>query len=164
MPDDTALMFLWANDVELAHMNGPYRPVDLASHNASLANLEQDQSKVLFAIRSQTEQQMLGYIKISNISSIFRSAEIGIVIGNKLDRNQGYGSQALCLAMHFCWNDLNLRRLSLFVCGDNPAAIRAYSKAGFAVEGAMKEAAFVNGRYVDITIMGCLVKNAVAED
>lgn len=159
MPDDTAQMFLWENDIELAHLNGSYLPTDLMSYNASLSNLGQDKSKVFFAIRSQGDRRFLGYIKISSISPVFRSAEIGLVIGSQIDRGQGYGSEALRLAMRFCWNDLNLRRLSMFVFGDNPAALRSYSKAGFAIEGVMKEAAFVNGRYSDITLMGYLAKD-----
>jgi hypothetical protein len=61
-PDDVLQLFTWVNDIELAHLNGPYRPVDLMSHNASFANLENDQSKVVFAIRSQDSRRFLGYI------------------------------------------------------------------------------------------------------
>ena len=52
--------------------------------------------------------------------------------------------------------ELNLQRVGLYVFGDNPGAIRAYARAGFEVEGVLRRAAYIDGAYSDITVMGCL--------
>ena len=39
LPEDSAQMFQWSNDVELAHWNGPYRPVDWITHSNWFANI-----------------------------------------------------------------------------------------------------------------------------
>ena len=56
----------------------------------------------------------------------------------------------------FCWNELNLQRLSLLIAGQNEPAMRAYKKAGFQQEGVLKRSIYANGAYLDGTIMGLL--------
>jgi len=156
LPEDCGPMFQWTNDVDLAHMNGPYRPVDWINHSNWFSNIGKEPSKTVLAIRLLADRRLIGYVQIANIHAVFRSAEIGIAIGAEADRNQGYGAEALKLATHFCWQDLNLRRLALMIFGANERAVRAYAKVGFQHEGLLRQAAYVDGRYVDITVMGLL--------
>lgn len=51
---------------------------------------------------------------------------------------------------------LALERVTLRIHGDNPAAVRCYVAAGFTVEGVLRRAAFLNGRRVDVTLMGAV--------
>jgi len=36
----------------------------------------------------------------------------------------------------------------------NTRALKTYASAGFVKEGVMRDAAFVNGRFVDVVVMG----------
>jgi RimJ/RimL family protein N-acetyltransferase len=81
---------------------------------------------------------------------------MGLTIGAAQDRGRGLGREAMRLGLTYCWDGLALERVTLRVYGDNPAAIRCYGHAGFAVEGIMRGAAFLAGRRVDVTIMGAL--------
>ena len=47
-------------------------------------------------------------------------------------------------------------RVWLRVFADNARAIRAYKKAGFVEEGVMREAMHIDGRYVDMAILGII--------
>lgn len=153
VPDDAAAMFRWLNDPELVRATGPYRPVDWASHQAWFDSVGRDQGKVVFAIRRKTGGQMVGYIQIVNIHPVFCSAEIAVIIGEAAQRRQGLGLDALRLAMRFCWNDLNLQRLTALLFGENPAGTALYHKAGFQPEAVLREAAFIDGRDIDIHIL-----------
>jgi RimJ/RimL family protein N-acetyltransferase len=99
---------------------------------------------------------LLGYLQLTEIHPVFRSAVIGLTIGDPANRGKGYGQEALRLCIDFSWKDLNLQRLSLMIAGKNEPAARAYSKVGFQQEGVFKRAIFANGVYVDATIMGLL--------
>ena len=77
LPEDSAQMFQWSNDVELAHWNGPYRPVDWITHSNWFANIGKEQTKVVLAIRRRGDNRFLGYVQIANIHPVFRAAEIG---------------------------------------------------------------------------------------
>ena len=51
---------------------------------------------------------------------------------------------------------LNLNRIFLNVFENNPRAIRAYEKAGFVLEGRLRQAEFKDGKYIDILVMSIL--------
>ena len=153
---DAPLMFNWLNTLTLAHQNGTYRPNDQMAFDRWFAALGDDRSKVMFGIRAREDLRLLGYIQITNIHAVCRTAELGILMGSPDDRNKGFGQEALRLALAFCWNDLNLNRLTLYVHGHNPAAIHAYEKVGFVTEGRMRQGGYVDGNFVDITVMGLL--------
>ena len=50
----------------------------------------------------------------------------------------------------------NLRRIHLQAIATNAGAIRAYTKAGFVVEGRLRQHAWVRGAYEDVVLMGIL--------
>jgi RimJ/RimL family protein N-acetyltransferase len=49
-----------------------------------------------------------------------------------------------------------MRRIHLQAIASNTAALRSYEKAGFVVEGRLREHAWVRGGYEDIVLMGIL--------
>jgi RimJ/RimL family protein N-acetyltransferase len=54
------------------------------------------------------------------------------------------------------FESLNLNRIMLVVYDDNARAIRAYEKAGFVLEGSMRQARYRHGKYGDELIMSIL--------
>ena len=153
---DAAMIFNWLNTVSLMHLNGNYIPVSQRSFDEWFGGIGKDSSRVVFSIRKHGNLEFLGYIQLTEIHPVFRSAVIGIIIGDPAHRGQGYGQEALTLCTGFCWKELNLQRLSLMIAGKNEPAMRAYKKAGFEQEGVLKRAIFANGVYMDATIMGLL--------
>jgi RimJ/RimL family protein N-acetyltransferase len=156
VPDDFGPLFCWINDVAAARLDFAYRPVDMMAHQQWWDSLGKDAAKVVFAIRKTTEPVIIGYVQITGINSVHRSAELGIRIGDEKNRGQGYGKEALRLAVQFCWNHLNLNRVQLIVFKHNHRAIGAYKAAGFKKEGVLRRAAFIDGGWVDLTVMAAL--------
>jgi RimJ/RimL family protein N-acetyltransferase len=168
IPADFPAMFCWANDVAAARLNLGYRPVDFLTHKEWCEGFGRDQTRVNFAIRRLDDPAIIGLLEILNISPVHRSAEIGLRIGDETHRGRGYGKEALSLGLAFCWNHLNLNRAQLIVLRHNERALRAYRAAGFAEEGVMRSAAFVDGEWTDLVIMGALrpaqAQRCVADD
>jgi len=154
--EDFGPLFCWINDVAAARLDFAYRPVDMVAHQQWWDSLCKDQTRVVFAIRRATEPSIIGYIQINGINSVHRSAEIGIRIGEEKNRGQGYGKEALRLAVEFCWNHLNLNRVQLVVFKHNVRAISAYKAVGFRKEGVLRKAAFIGGGWVDLCVMAAL--------
>lgn len=153
---DAAIIFNWYNTVSLMRLNCNYVPVSQRFFEEWFGGIGKDPSHIVFSIRKHGNLALLGYIQLTEIHAVFRSAVLGITIGDPANRGKGYGQEALKLCIGFSWNDLNLQRLSLLIIGDNQPAMRAYKKVGFEQEGVLKRAAFTNGAYVDATIMGLL--------
>jgi len=156
VPEDFSPVFCWLNDVAAARLDLAYRPVDMMSHQQWWQGLGKDQTKVVFAIRKLADPTIIGYVQISGINSVHRSAEIGIRIGEEKNRGQGYGKEALRLAVDFCWKHLNLNRVQLIVFKHNERALRAYKAVGFQREGLLRKAAFIGGDWVDVVLMATL--------
>jgi RimJ/RimL family protein N-acetyltransferase len=156
VPEDHAAMYCWANDVVAARLDGTFRPVNLSDVVHQCESSGKDASRVMFAIRKRAETAIIGYLHIQNINSVHHSAEIGIRIGSDKNRGNGYGTDALTLALDYCWRHLNLNRVGLIVFRNNPRAIGAYKAAGFRVEGRLKKFFFIDGAWVDVLVMAAL--------
>ena len=154
--EDFGPLFCWINDVAAARLDFAYRPVDVVAHQQWWDSLGKDQTRVVFAIRTPQDPAIIGYVQINGINSVHRSAEIGIRIGEEKHRGQGYGKEALRLAVEFCWNHLNLNRVQLVVFKHNVRAISAYKAVGFRKEGVLRKAAFIGGGWVDLCVMAAL--------
>jgi RimJ/RimL family protein N-acetyltransferase len=153
VPEDYGAMYCWANDVAAARFDGTFRPVNLSDVVHQCESAGKDPSRVMFAIRKRTETAIIGYLHIQNISSVHRSADIGIRIGEEKNRGHGFGKEALTMALDYCWQHLNLNRVGLIVFRNNPRALSAYKAAGFRVEGRLKKFFFIDGAWVDVLLM-----------
>lgn len=156
LPEDTGQLFVWFNDVDAARLDLAFRPTDWMAYKAWLDGLAGSTTQIVFAIRKLFEPQIIGFVVFKNIQQIHRSTEIGIRIGVEAERGKGYGKRALELALNYAWNHLNLHRVSLTVFGHNTRAIAAYRAAGFVEEGRLRDAAYIDGEWVDVIPMAVL--------
>jgi diamine N-acetyltransferase len=91
-----------------------------------------------------------------NINWRHRSGELQIRIGDAASRGRGLGTEAVRLLCDFGFADLNLHRIYLHVFASNSRAIGAYEKAGFVREGLLRQAAYIDGQWVDVVLMGLI--------
>ncbi len=150
--EDGETLFRWINDPDTVRFNAPYKPVHWENHKDWISSLGKASTKVAFAIR--VDGELVGVTQLIDIDPIHRSAELTIRIGDEANRGRGYGTEALKLLLAFAWKDLNLHRVWLRVFSNNERAIKAYVRAGFTREGVMREAAHIDGRYVDVCVLG----------
>lgn len=153
---DAPALFNWINDRELVLFNAPFRPVHEASHSEWLKGLAQRRDLVAFAIRLRRGGSLIGICQLTGINQVSRSADLQIRIGVTGARGKGLGLEAVQLLLSFGFRDLNLHRIALQVFATNTRAIKTYAAAGFRREGVLRDAAFVDGRFVDVCVMARL--------
>lgn len=153
---DAPALFAWINDRELVLFSSSYRPVHETSHRAWVAGLAQRRDLVAFGIRMKGSGRLIGVCQLTAINPVTRSADLQIRIGVAASRGKGLGEEAVRLLVAFGFRDLNLHRIALQVFATNRAAITTYQRAGFRHEGTMRDAAFIDGRFVDISVMAIL--------
>ena len=159
LPEDASSAFLWTNDIESNALDLPYKPVDGVSFSNWLASFQGDPSRVLFIIRVANRGEAVGTLMLSGIHPVNRCADLGIRIGREKDRGRGIGAAACRLALTYAWEHLNLARVQLRVQAENPRAVGAYMRAGFALEGRHPKAAFVAGAWHTMLTMAALNPN-----
>lgn len=110
------------------------------------------------------EYRPIGTCQFHNIDWRNRSAEIGIMIGEKTFWNQGYGTETMRLLLLHGFDTLNFHRIWLQVYEKNKRGIRAYEKAGFQHEGKYRQAHYQNGQYFDVYLMSVLKNEWVQQN
>lgn len=157
--DDLPLFVRWLNDREVYQNLLVRSPISQAGeenwYEQHLARPAYTRT-LLIEVELEAGWTPIGTIGFHDIDWINRSAEFGIMIGEKSQWNRGWGRQAVRLLLYQGFANLNLHRIYLYVHADNPRAIRAYQAAGFQVEGTLRQDIFKNGEYVDALLMGIL--------
>ncbi len=164
VPADAARFAEWNNDSEyLRQMDTDYaRPRNEQDFVEETQALRSDSNGVLFHIHTLAEDRMIGFVAIHGIEWNNQAGKISIGIGDPEYRGQGYGTDAMRLALRYAFEELNLHRLGLNVNANNPGAIRVYEKLGFRHEGVVREAIHRDAEWVDRLYMGLLRSEWVA--
>jgi RimJ/RimL family protein N-acetyltransferase len=84
------------------------------------------------------------------------TAELGIMIGDRDYWGRGYGREVVRLLLRYGFHYLGLRRIALTTHAKNERAIRCYLACGFVEEGRPRQAAWIEGEYVDLVEMSIL--------
>jgi RimJ/RimL family protein N-acetyltransferase len=79
-----------------------------------------------------------------------------IVVGDPALRGLGIGTDVMRRFLRVCFDHLGLHRAQIFVDEDNAVAIACYQKAGFQVEGLMREATKIGSNYISWHSMSIL--------
>lgn len=157
--EDVKLFYQWVNDPEVTRGLVLYLPMSLPEEERWYERIqERDPRERPFAIdlHDAGGWRLIGNCGAFNLEWIYRSAELGIMIGDKSVWDQGLGTRVMVLLLRHCFETLNLNRVGLQVYASNTRARRSYVKAGFVEEGCMRQALFKGGRYHDLYIMSVL--------
>jgi RimJ/RimL family protein N-acetyltransferase len=158
----------WLNDPEVNEGLGMYLPLSTSDEEQwfnSVSRMQPDEKPLSIEIKQGRGWRLVGNVGFFNLEWTNRSSEFGIFIGDKTIWNRGYGTEAVQLLLQHGFETLNLHRIFLRVFSTNPRARRSYEKAGFILEGTLREAVYRHGRYADVHIMSVLRSewNAVPE-
>jgi len=177
--EDLPIFKKWINDPEVRQGLGVYLPLSSEDEEEWFEGVRKhqpDERNLVIEVRQPGESsalpgeptgqpgqgpgeaawQMIGGCSFFRLDSRNRSAEFGIMIGDKNYWNHGYGTEAVHLLVQHGFSTLNLNRIHLRVLEDNPRAIRAYEKVGFIHEGRQRQAEYKHGRYLDLLVMSIL--------
>ncbi|GAA4418051.1 spermidine N1-acetyltransferase [Actinokineospora soli] len=99
--------------------------------------------------------EAVGVVELVEIDHIHRNAEFQIIVSPD-HQGRGHATAATDLALDYAFAVLNLHKVYLIVDVENRGAIRIYERAGFRVEGELREEFFANGRYRDALRMSVL--------
>ena len=147
----------WLNDFETTDYIG--RSADLVSLKAEEKWLEDNAiGEASFVIVTLEENKIIGTISIEKINHLHRTGTLGIFIGDKDYRENGYGTEAIRLILEYGFRYLNLNNIDLRVMDFNERAIKCYKKCGFKECGRRRQAHFLNGKYYDSRFMEILAE------
>ena len=156
----------YVNDPEVMQYSNQYQPISEAAQEEWFAGLGRAHDSVWFALDDVRgdEAKLVGTCCLVGIDWVSRLAELRIRIGDKSAWGCGLGTEATRILVNYAFEDLNLERVWLRVFEMNPRAIRMYEKVGFVQEGRLRRASFIQGKMVDVLLMGMLKDEWGAQD
>jgi RimJ/RimL family protein N-acetyltransferase len=154
-PSDLPDYQRWLNDPEVIRYLKIYAPLSMADEEDWHAASRDDPNQMVLAIDAEAGQH-IGNLALMHINWKDRTAELGIVIGDKSQWGKGYAQDAIQTLLTFAFSEMNLNRVYLRVYADHAPAIEAYRKCGFTQEGRLREEIYAEGMYHDMLVMGIL--------
>jgi RimJ/RimL family protein N-acetyltransferase len=109
-----------------------------------------------YSIVELSSSRLIGFTTFSALDGDNGSVMFHITIGERDAWGRGLGTEATQLMLQHAFERLGLHRVGLAVFSYNTRAIRAYEKAGFRVEGRLREAIQRQGEFFDEVQMGIL--------
>lgn len=152
--DDLDVLFAIAADLDTWEERNPQAPAPLTRERFDArraAGPGADAAEFVVDV----DGRAVGTVSLFGVDAYARHAEVGIALAADA-RGRGIGTAALVQVVEFGFTRRNLRRVHLQAVASNAAGLRAYEKAGFVVEGRLREHAWVRGGYEDVVLMGAL--------
>jgi len=148
--EEAPLFQAWLNDPENHQYLQRFRPLNLAEERQFLGSIHEKSGDHLFGIALREGERLIGTCGLHGAALPNRSAELGILIGDRDAQGKGLGAEAIRLLLDYGFGTLGLHRVSLHVYANNARGIRCYEKSGFRREGVRREARWWAGRWWDI--------------
>jgi RimJ/RimL family protein N-acetyltransferase len=148
----------WFRDAETTQYLALRAPFSKAMEEQWFAGMVERQGKTdwHFVICLIADGRAIGTAGLHQYDGENGSAAFGISIGEKSEWNRGLGTDALRAICDFGFGQLRLERIWLEVYAPNLRAQRSYQKAGFVLEGTLRNAHFADGQYWDVLLFSLL--------
>lgn len=155
----------WISDPEviLYSMSAFQELTTLEQVDEWLTRTLQDPKSLNLGIYLTATNELIGYAGISNISRVNRSGEYFILVGEKRYWGQGVGTAVTRQVVSRGFEDLGLQRIMLTVSEPNKGGVKAYQRAGFRLEGRLRNACYRHNAFHDKLVMAVLQQEWPAE-
>lgn len=153
--DDFDPMMAAMADPEVTRFTGSRGEVEEEQYREWLRTRKDQTDRLDLAIVDRATGACVGEAVLNDWSPQDESCGFRILIGPQ-GRGRGLGTEATALIVGYGIEELGLHRIELTVFAFNPRARRAYEKAGFVLEGRLRDALLWDGERVDNLYMSVL--------
>ncbi len=162
--DDVAALHALMADREVTVLTGSTHTSESAAPNPwtveelrqIYAGWAERSDRHVWAIVDLAADAVVGEVLLTDLDEGNQSCGFRIWIAGATGR--GLGTEATRLALRQAFESDGLHRVQLEVYAFNPRARRVYEKAGFVVEGTMREALLFDDAWVDAHLMAILAR------
>ncbi len=158
-PEQVPTYHRWLNDFDTLRTQGEPAPLPdtIDAVRGWYENYVRSSSNVAwFTIYEKESRTPIGWTELKDIDHHHGTAEFAIMIGEPEMRGRGIGSEVTKLMVTYGFEHLGLHNIHLYYMEFNPAAGRAYEKAGFREYGRRTGAHWSGGRRWDVVYMECV--------
>ena len=141
-PEDLEFIYQIENNESVWEVSNTQTPYSKFLIKQYLANVHQDiyEAKQLrLAICIKNSRNPIGLIDLFDFDPKNNRAGVGIVIQNEVERNKGYGKEALGLLIEYSFKKLQIHQLFANIGVDNISSLNLFATFGFEKIGIKKD-------------------------
>ncbi len=112
-----------------------------------------------YGIYTSDYDKLIGTVKLGTIDKVHSTSDLVVLIGDREYLGKGLAVEAIKLGNQIAFNEFNIRKLFGGMYLSNTASIKAYTKAGWIIEGCLKGFYWVAGKNEDRVLVGCFNPN-----
>lgn len=148
----------WLNDpIVNRYLESRFSAHDDASTRQFVASALADARVLMLGIRSRELGKHVGNIKLGPIDLKHRTADIGIMIGDRDAWGRGIASDAIRSLVAIARDELGLRKLTAGCYESNAGSAKAFQKVGFAIEGRREAQYLLDDRAEASVLLGLVL-------
>ena len=145
-------------DTHAAADGRAWRPMAPDAEGSEFRVREPSQDVASFTVVARDDGRVLGDALLWKIDLHNRGAHVGLAILPEA-RGRGVGLDVTEVLCRYAFRTLGLHRLQIETIVGNAAMLAVAARAGFTVEGTLRGAAWVSGRFVDEVVLGLLAED-----
>jgi len=109
----------------------------------------------MYAICFSENNKHIGNLKIGPINKKHSVSDLVCVIGDRNYWGMGLATEAIKLGNQLAFEKFGIRKLHGQIYADNIGSIKAYCKAGWIIEGVIRDRYLVDGQPMDQILVSC---------
>jgi len=143
----------WLNDPLVNRfLESRFQPQTTETVKAFVERAEADAATHLYAI-VLSEGRHIGNIKLGPIDAPHERGDIGIMIGDRTCWGMGYATEAIAMLTEWAFADLRLHKVTAGAYASNAGSIKAFERAGYAVEAVRRAHYRDDGAWTDAVLL-----------
>lgn len=159
--EDAETLQKWYVDKDFRLVYNEYSSVDLEAIRKEISSLQNEifdpkTEKVVYMVERKHDRRPIGLAGFRNIDRKNGNAELVLGIGEKDMRLAGYGLDIYITLLDIVYDELGLEKAYMRIYDNNELGLKTSINFGFITEGKMRKQSFVEGKYVDLWILGLL--------
>lgn len=165
-PSDLGIMYVFENNMDVWLYSETTRPYSSYTLSEYIKTAHDDiyATKQLRLVIELTDsdgvRKVIGFVDIYDFDPTHRRAGVGILIGDKDEREKGYATISLNMVIQYAFQVLNLRQLYCFIEESNINSIKLFSHSGFKTCGQLEDWLLSVGTWKSVKMMQ-LISRAV---
>jgi diamine N-acetyltransferase len=160
-PEDLVFIYRIENDENIWEVSNTQTPYSKFLITQYLENAHQDiyEAKQLrLAICKNENLEAIGLIDLFDFDPKNKRAGVGIIIQNEVDRNKGFGKEALGLMINYAFHQLQLHQLYANIGTENLPSLSLFTTFEFEKIGVKKDWNFTNNSFHDEVLLQLIKK------
>jgi RimJ/RimL family protein N-acetyltransferase len=146
----------WFQNKDLMqYYRGNPKPMSRQDLLDELSDFETKGEVFVYAVVFAESNLVIGTIKIGPVHAVHRTSDLVVLLGDVEFHGKGLAVEAIVQGNNRAFTEHNVRKLHGGMYASNTASINAYLKAGWIIEGSLKDHYLVDGEPMDRVLVAC---------